>query len=76
MLCFTQAVNAASKSAQMRRESDRSDTIEVDDVVLEENMSSSTEGDDKSAFSFKVLFLRYHCELNISIKMAFMPREG
>lgn len=52
MLCFTQAVNAASKSAEMRRESDRSDTIEVDDIVLEENMSSSTEGDDKSAFSF------------------------
>ena len=52
LLCFTQAVNAASKSAEMRRESDRSETIEVDDIVLEENMSSSTEGDDKSAFLF------------------------
>lgn len=40
-----EAVNAASKSAEMRRESQRSqsEAVEVDDVVLEENWSSPTE---------------------------------
>ena len=50
---FLQAVSAASKSAEMRRECERSQTVDVDDVVVEESLSSS-EGDDEFIVWLKV----------------------
>ena len=47
LFCLNQALNAASNSAQMKTETQRAQAIEIDDIVLEQNQSCNTGGNNR-----------------------------